>query len=439
MNNDSVVRVNISYVIVFFMAMAIVLLSSCEIFIRFFKHSNAVLIFLTLVLLSMEVLIIVSGNLVPMRVFLYCFLMSLILLRNNGWSFIRNIQFISSLLLLVVLYYHVNIAKVVLNISLFCYSFFAIATIFLFFNRDIYMNYVVNLFPTSRKFLIYLYNAGLMAGFTDHYSTNGMLIASGAIIAICNYLAEKKLSMFLLSLIMEIALLLTGKRAHVLFSFFAIFIVYFISLSYGTKKIKKWIYLLGTVLILCTLLYFVMTFAPALSSSFIRIKQFASGKDNISGRWTLWKNAIILFEQNPLLGIGWKNYPSASHVISRNFTITSFMDAHNIYLQLLSEAGIVGFVIYISWILNSVYISYITCKNAVRMNVDVKDKKIIFFSLAFQIFFILYGVTGNPLYESMMFIPYFTAGGITLFYYRSLGTKTKKIYGENEWVEKKNW
>jgi O-antigen ligase len=108
-------------------------------------------------------------------------------------------------------------------------------------------------------------------------------------------------------------------------------------------------------------------------------------------------------------------------------------------LQLLSEAGIVGFVIYISWILNSVYISYITCKNAVRMNVDVKDKKIIFFSLAFQIFFILYGVTGNPLYESMMFIPYFTAGGITLFYYRSLGTKTKKIYGENEWVEKKNW
>jgi len=38
------------------------------------------------------------------------------------------------------------------------------------------------------------------------------------------------------------------------------------------------------------------------------------------------------------------------------------------------------------------------------------------FSLAMQIFFILYGFTGNPLYDREMFVPYFIACAISVNY-----------------------
>ena len=38
------------------------------------------------------------------------------------------------------------------------------------------------------------------------------------------------------------------------------------------------------------------------------------------------------------------------------------------------------------------------------------------FSLAMQIFFLLYGFTGNPLYDREMFVPYFIACAISVNY-----------------------
>ena len=38
------------------------------------------------------------------------------------------------------------------------------------------------------------------------------------------------------------------------------------------------------------------------------------------------------------------------------------------------------------------------------------------YSLSFQTFFLLYCVSGNPLYDKEMFIPYFLACSLTLYY-----------------------
>ena len=49
-------------------------------------------------------------------------------------------------------------------------------------------------------------------------------------------------------------------------------------------------------------------------------------------------------------------------------------------------------------------------------NYTNRDYCLINFSLAMQILFLLYGFTGNPLYDREMFVPYFIACAISVNY-----------------------
>lgn len=422
MNKKLVIRLNKSDIMPSILGIILVILSTMEIYIRLMNHSNAILIFLSLLVLIMETLIILvainNGERLLDFPILLLALIFLFLVKNNSWSLIRNIGFFASLLLVVVINYYIRIAYFYVRISLIVYLIYALATIFLFLNPDIYFEYVVNLFPNTRNFLIKLYKSGYMSGITDHYSTNGMLIAVGLMIAFCLYLSQKEKWFLFLSIFMETTLLMTGKRAHVLFTAVALFIVYSISLSNSVNRSKRSLYLIGSLIIIITILYLIINYIPALAGSFSRMKMIISGEDDMSGRMILWYAAIDIFKNNKLFGIGWKQFPNMTHIISMNFSDLSYMDTHNIYLQILSEDGIIGFIVFIFFFIFCLITTFITSKKATIEALDHKDRTLLYFSLSYQIFFLLYGLTGNPLYESMMFIPYFMCCGIGLYYKR---------------------
>ena len=48
--------------------------------------------------------------------------------------------------------------------------------------------------------------------------------------------------------------------------------------------------------------------------------------------------------------------------------------------------------------------------------VDSKTKFHLAYALGFQTFFILYCLSGNPLYDTEMFVPYFLACAFTIYY-----------------------
>lgn len=127
------------------------------------------------------------------------------------------------------------------------------------------------------------------------------------------------------------------------------------------------------------------------------------------GRVDVWLKAFSMFGKHSLVGIGWGQYVNQGGW---------FWNIHNIYIQLLVETGIIGFIIYCGWFLFHLVRTW-SIYSKMRVNPEDYtniDYCLMNFSLAMQIFFILYGFTGNPLYDREMFVPYFIACAISVNY-----------------------
>lgn len=149
------------------------------------------------------------------------------------------------------------------------------------------------------------------------------------------------------------------------------------------------------------------------STSFKSVLSYMDKKqvfgDMSVGRVDVWLKAFSMFDNHSLVGIGWGQYVNQGGW---------FWNIHNIYIQLLVETGIIGFIIYCGWFLFHLVRTW-SIYSKMRVNPEDYtniDYCLMNFSLAMQIFFILYGFTGNPLYDREMFVPYFIACAISVNY-----------------------
>ena len=98
---------------------------------------------------------------------------------------------------------------------------------------------------------------------------------------------------------------------------------------------------------------------------------------------------LRIFEGNPILGIG----PFCTSLYAGEFL------GHNIYLTTLSENGLIGLICLSVLLLLNIKDSFTRFKSG--------DHSVyMYVSIYIQIFFILYGFTGNPLYGSQFLITY---------------------------------
>ena len=101
-----------------------------------------------------------------------------------------------------------------------------------------------------------------------------------------------------------------------------------------------------------------------------------------------------------------------------------YLDCHNVYIQLLCETGIVGFLIIIGLMIIILHKTY------KLIDYHKKNKTMLpslLFSLGYQIFFLLYCMSGNPLYDPQCYVLYFVVIGITICF----EIMKNKIRGEN--------
>lgn len=343
-------------------------------------------------------------------------------INHSAWGKANTLYYVSAVLILILCIngmYNINLSFKFMNIA---YVIYGICTILFYFMPVFYKSTIVNLFPDERVRLIRTYNSGCMPGLTSHYSTNGMFLAIGLLISsskmIANKDEKKKWKYIIQELFFLTALLLTGKRGHLLFSVVGIYIIYSITTFIRDKKgFNALVKISGVILLIVIIGIILVSFFPALSTVFFRFQQAAKEGDLDNGRFVIWERAWEVFKENPFLGIGWKKF-STSYGYGLLAKDRSY-DAHNVYLQLLCETGIVGTIIYILWfvkiIKKSIYqMKYLLLDN--RLN-EQEDFELIF-ALGYQIFFLLYSITGNPLYEKMTFFPYFLSCGIVLYFER---------------------
>lgn len=119
-------------------------------------------------------------------------------------------------------------------------------------------------------------------------------------------------------------------------------------------------------------------------------------------RKPMYDLAIEKFQDNIIIGNGWGSYKYIYNQEMLNKE-REYMDSHNIYLQLLCECGIIGFVVVVSGML---YVLIKSIKALVLNKSNETSRKYLQLCLAFQIYVMLDGILGNAFHDIPILYPY---------------------------------
>lgn len=254
--------------------------------------------------------------------------------------------------------------------------------------------------------------SGFHAGFANHYSENAMYIIPCLFICISKFLTEyrKKKIIYLFGIIVSgFALIATAKRAHVLFGAIAFMIAYYF--FDRRKKMSRFFKLLVVIVTVFAILNILSLFVPTINMLFERFANIGVDQES-NTRFKMWKLAIDNFKKSPLFGIGWFGYKYQYNIMLfdplRRAERYGYLNSHNVYLQLLCETGILGFGLIIWGGINIFKETFNLLDEEIIDGYNIKE--ILFFSLIMQLFFWLYSLTGNCLYDTMFSFYTFASG-----------------------------
>lgn len=255
-------------------------------------------------------------------------------------------------------------------------------------------------------------NNGAFMGFVSHYSTAGIYMANGTLLWGATTMTSKskdgkwnKLAVICFA-IFAYALISTQKRAHLLFSVCALIALYFAGYLKGNYQ-KRFKQLLGALFV-AGIVTIVLLQLPAFETVLLRFMFAGSVNEMSTGRIdSQWIPALQLFFKHPFLGIGWRQ--------SIGNLVRTDLDVHNIYIQLICENGIIFGLPIIILMFYAVRKTYKMLK-VVKNSNNHEVYGYLMFSFTYQVFFLLYGFTGNPLYDMQCNFPYIVCLAITFGY-----------------------
>ena len=200
-------------------------------------------------------------------------------------------------------------------------------------------------------------------------------------------------------MILILTILITGKR--MLFVIPLILVIIIAIMSKDNQKYKKFFILLVIAIIGIGTISLIM---PSALNAIDRLLD-SSGDTSLNSRVYFWEYAMMLWSRNKIFGIGFACFPR--HIATAGVDLAKYhyinaWAAHNIYYQMLAEIGIVGTVVFCSvFVLGIVYTIYIYKK--IKSFNNPQYSRVVLVSLYCQLWFIIYGFTGNPLYLAGQF------------------------------------
>lgn len=315
-------------------------------------------------------------------------------------------------------------------IKLFCYEhvFF---TYFIIIFKKFYTSVMIPIIAgkeiVTKKSLIYWAKTGYNAGLTAHYSTNAIYLSIASIYFFAKWISSKEKKDIIMFILSFIGLILTAKRAHLLIVVVSCFATWFMSARKDELKKKiKYAVIAGICAIICLIVLSMIM--PSILNVVNRFKDGIINGTLLNGREKYYYTAISLWTNEPILGNGWGYF--SEYYQDNIFDLMDpaynleYLDCHNVYLQVLAECGIVGFLIIFG------IVFWIFDKAVQLINYHKNSKTLLpqlLFSAGFQLFFIIYCLCGNPLYDAQCYVVYFISVGITLTYWLLNNKKEDKI------------
>lgn len=330
-------------------------------------------------------------------------------------------SYIAALVLVFILSYSTNWTKTFFDILKIFSLIHAGATMIFFLFPTVYSFYRPMIYSATGSLTLNGYKSGL----TVHYSTNAIFLSQGLIAYCVEMITSKKVSLkaMFFFIILLVALFLTTKRAHILFGLGAMCYVYYVQTG-RFLRIVKFTAIAAAVLLL---LLWLVQYIPVIDDT---IQRFINGNiKDMSGRQYIYDVAYQEFLRNPIFGRGWNWFvhsDSSKYLVkTRNWSsVGETVQVHNVYLQLLLEVGIVGFVFVVMLFIKTFLASKDLYNKLCRDN-DVlfqDEKKVLLFSIGYQVFFLCYSMTGNPLYDYVVYIVYFFCCATAIAFRRKYGT-----------------
>lgn len=163
----------------------------------------------------------------------------------------------------------------------------------------------------------------------NHYNDFAAFLVTMFFVNLGVFGTLKKAYLKLLSVSLALLIILNMAFAYSRGSWVAFFIVcFFLAAFVSNRKIKA-------LLISMLSIFLIGLFAaPVLRERLILIVQ----KGGDAGRFSMWKSAIAIFESSPVIGCGLGLFMDKV----ASYGTTSSQYAHNCYLQILAETGILG-------------------------------------------------------------------------------------------------
>jgi len=193
------------------------------------------------------------------------------------------------------------------------------------------------------------------------------------------------------------------------------------------KRNKKWLFLLLITFLVVTTIY--STDNP-LNKSVITVPQraistFDEKDPSINTRLLFWKTTLEMIKDRPIFGSGIGTFKMNYLIYQADFLESNpyyikysgkAREAHNEYLQMWAELGIVGLMIFIGIILMfySLIIDYL------KENDSDKDKTIVFGLVLGITCFLIHSLFTFPLHVPALGVTFFTLLGLTVIYTRKI-------------------
>ncbi|SOY30775.1 hypothetical protein AMURIS_03506 [Acetatifactor muris] len=179
-------------------------------------------------------------------------------------------------------------------------------------------------------------------------------------------------------------MLFTGKKGLLIAAFLSILAVYCATCR---KAIKRKLLITSSV-----------TFFPIILLCIIFYKQlYDLFYFSIFTRVRIMNGMLLTIRERPFLGSGVNSVGK--------FTYDGHL-GHNIYLQMWAEQGIVGLIILLLALWLTLRMTYVRIKGR---SINEGSQMSSFFSFYMQVFVIIYGFFGNPLYDYNVVVTYFIA------------------------------
>lgn len=256
------------------------------------------------------------------------------------------------------------------------------------------------------------YAGGRESGFVTDYSLSGYVMAVGTIIAWFS-IKNTKIRNFVCTLCF-LALMVTTKRSHTLILLVGILLIEYIMEPFKARALLRIIGTAVVLLLVGIIIYNIWGTGNAVGRLIYSLLQFESGTDIneiSSNRIDIYDQAIELWRtsiKTIWLGNGWGNF---KNLFTR---FNGIATAHNVFLQLLCENGILGLLCF-----GSVMIA--TLLRSIKNMLYFKSSDYAWISIIcfyIQFHFTIYCFLGSPLYDTICLIYYILAVCVSSFLYK---------------------